>query len=70
LENTFLRIDFYQLRNIYDGLVSDLPTTYITYIRDGRRKKIMDYYGAPATLRSLENRIETLVLSKKMKKIK
>jgi hypothetical protein len=70
LEEAFLQIDFYQLKNIYDGLVSDLPTTYITYNKDGRRKKIMDYYGAPTTLRTLENRIENLVLSKKMKKIR
>ncbi len=70
LENAFLQVDFYQLKNIYDGLVSDLPTTYITYNKDGNRKKIMDYYHAPATLRALENRIETLVLSKKMRKIR
>ncbi len=70
LENAFLQIDFYQLKNIYDGLASDLPTTYITYNKDGKRKKIMDYYGAPEQLRALENRIEILVLSKKMKKIK
>ena len=69
-ENAFLQVDFYQLRNIYMEQVSDLPTTYITYNKDGRRKKIMDYYGAPTTLRTLENRIETLVLSKKMKKIR
>jgi hypothetical protein len=69
LETAFLQIDFYQLKNIYDGLASDLPTTYITYNKDGQRKKIMDYYGAPATLRALENRIETIVLSKRMRKI-
>jgi len=69
-ENAFQEIDFYRLRNIYDAQVSDLPTTYITYSKDGKRKKIMDYYGAPAELRALENRIEALVLSKKMKKIK
>ena len=70
LENAFLEVDFYQLRNIYEREVSDLPTTYITYNKEGNRKKIMDYYGAPEELRSLENRIETLVLSKKMKKIR
>ena len=70
LENAFLQVDFYQLKNIYDGLVSDLPTTYITYNKDGNRKKIMDYYGAPEELRTLENRIETLVFSKKMRKIR
>ena len=69
-ENAFHQVDFYQLKNIYDGQVSDLPTTYISYYKDGNRKKIMDYYGAPQELRALENSIETLVLSKKMKKIK
>jgi len=69
-ENAFQQVDFYQLKNIYDGQVSDLPTTYISYNKDGNRKKIMDYYGAPEQLRDLENSIETLVLSKKMKKIK
>jgi hypothetical protein len=70
IENAFNHADFYQLKNIYYGQVSDLPTTYITYIKDGKRKKIMDYYGAPEELRNLENSIETLVLSKKMKKIR
>ncbi|MEE9460467.1 MAG: DUF6438 domain-containing protein [Bacteroidales bacterium] len=70
LDNAFLQVDFYQLRNIYDAQVSDLPTTYITYNKDGNRKKIMDYYGAPEELRTLENRIQTLVFSKKMRKIR
>ncbi|MCK4853144.1 MAG: hypothetical protein KAT31_02755 [Bacteroidales bacterium] len=70
LEDAFLQVDFYQLRNIYDAQVSDLPTTYITYNKDGNRKKIMDYYGAPEELRTLENRIQTLVFSKKMRKIR
>lgn len=70
LEKAFLQINFYQLKNIYEASVSDLPTTYISYHKDGRRKKIMDYYGAPEELRTLENNIETLVLSKKMKAIR
>ena len=70
LENAFHQVDFYQLKKIYDGEVSDLPTTYISYNKDGNRKKIMDYYGAPSALRTLENNIETLVLSKKMKRIR
>ena len=70
IENAFHQVDFYRLKNIYDAQVSDLPTTYITYNKDGNRKKIMDYYGGPEELRNLENSIETLVLSKKMKKIR
>jgi len=70
IENAFHQVNFFQLKKIYDAEVSDLPTTYITYNKDGKRKKIMDYYGAPEELRSLENSIETLVLSKKMKRIR
>jgi hypothetical protein len=70
LQNSFLQIDFYQLQKIYYEPVPDLPTTYITYNKDGKRKTIMDYYGAPEDLRALENRIESLVLSKKMKELK
>jgi hypothetical protein len=70
LEKAFIQIDFYRFKNIYDGMVSDLPTTYITFNKDGRRKKIMDYYGAPEELRRLENSIENLVLSKRLKKIR
>ena len=70
LEEEFKRLDFFQLDSVYYESVSDLPTTYITYIKDERRKKIMDYYGAPEALRTLENWIETLVLSTKMTRIK
>ena len=70
IENAFHQVDFYQLKKIYDAEVSDLPTTYISYNKDGNRKKIMDYYGAPSALRTLENNIESLVLSKKMKRIR
>jgi hypothetical protein len=70
LQNAFQSTGFYGLKNIYAEEISDLPTTYLTYIKDGRRKKIMDYYGAPEKLRELENRIEKLVLSKKMKKLR
>ncbi|MCK5463800.1 MAG: hypothetical protein KAI95_12315, partial [Bacteroidales bacterium] len=70
IEIAFQEVDFFQLKKIYDAQVSDLPTTYISYNKDGNRKKIMDYYGAPEKLRTLENNIETLVLTKKMKKIR
>ena len=70
IEIAFQEVDFFQLKKIYDAQVSDLPTTYISYNKDVNRKKIMDYYGAPEKLRTLENNIETLVLTKKMKKIR
>jgi len=61
------RIHFFDLRDQYrtiqnpDGTVSmvtDQPTTYVTIARDGRTKRIEDYYGAPKELRGLETQID------------
>ena len=70
LEISFREIHFFELKNEYYKPVSDLPTTYLSYHRGGEHKKIMDYYGAPPELKTLENEIEFLVLSKKMKKVR
>ncbi|MCK4750259.1 MAG: hypothetical protein KAT15_24550, partial [Bacteroidales bacterium] len=69
LKSMFEGIGFFTLEDRYFEYVSDLPTTYITYRSGGKEKKIMDYYGAPKELNNLEKQIETLVLTKKMKKI-
>ena len=70
LRSMFDSIGFFNLEDRYFSYVSDLPTVYISYISEGREKKIMDYYGAPQDLKDLEKQIESMVLSKKMKKIK
>lgn len=70
LAEAFREINFFGLEDRYHKLVTDLPTTYITYHEEGKTKKIMDYYGAPQELKDLEKQIESMVLSKKMKKIK
>ena len=40
------------------GIVTDLPTTFVTIRTAGRSKRIEDYYGAPAGLKELERRID------------
>lgn len=67
---SFEKIRFFELDDRYHKLVSDLPTTWLTYQTGGKQKKIMDYYGAPKELKDLEKQIETLVLSQEMKKVK
>ncbi len=69
LKAGFERIGFFGLQDRYYDHVTDLPTTYLTYRSGSRKKKIMDYFGAPEELKSLEKQIETLVFTKKMKKI-
>ena len=70
LKQAFENVGFFDLKDKYYDNVTDLPTIYVTYRDDGRKKKIMDYYGAPPELKDLEKQIESLVLPGKMKKIK
>ena len=70
LHRTFSEIEFFELEDEYYEHVMDLPTTWLTYQNEGRKKKIKDYYGAPQELRELERNIESLVLSKELKAIK
>ena len=69
LISSFEQAGFFDLEDRYYKNVTDLPTVYLTYRKDGKEKKIMDYYGAPQELKSLEKQIESLVLSQKMKKV-
>lgn len=70
LHSAFERIGFFGLEDRYYDNISDLPTTYLTYRKESREKKIMDYHGAPPELKQLESRIQELVLSKKMRKVR
>ncbi len=70
LHSAFEEIGFFGLEDRYYDNISDLPTTYLTYRKEGREKKIMDYHGAPPELKQLESRIQELVFSKKMRKVR
>jgi hypothetical protein len=49
---------YFELKDEYSALVTDLPTTYTSLTIGSRTKKIKDYYQAPEKLRDLENRID------------
>ena len=53
------RIAFFSMKNHYDGAITDLPTTFVTVRRNGRTKRIEDYFGAPDSLREFEALIDT-----------
>jgi hypothetical protein len=52
------RIGFFELKDEYTARVTDLPTTFVEIRLGDRHKRIRDYYGAPASLRDLEKRID------------
>lgn len=54
LKEIFDKYDFFSFENEYTGKITDLPTTYISFIHNGQTKKIRYYYGAPEKLKELE----------------
>jgi hypothetical protein len=74
LLQTAARIGFFDLRDQYrqvqnpDGsttVVSDLPTAFVTMTREGRTKRVEDYYGAPEALKQLEGQIDEAARTKR-----
>ena len=66
-------IDFFNLRNRYDGknpdgtgvTVTDLPTRKTSVTRDGETKTVENYFRGPAGLSELEDLIDELTQSAK-----
>jgi hypothetical protein len=58
LVETVDRIRFFDLDDKYRQLITDVPTTFVTVTRDGRTKRIEDYFGAPKSLNDLEREID------------
>lgn len=61
LFDAFENADFWQFDNEYTAQVTDLPTTWVTFILDEKNKTIKDYYGAPEGLKKLELMVEAIV---------
>ena len=55
------KASFFDFKEVYYENVTDLPTTYLFYKNGENSLKIMDYYGAPKTLKSLEFKIEEFI---------
>jgi hypothetical protein len=51
---TARRIGFFEMRDSYRAMITDLPTTFVTITANGQTKKIEDYFGAPRELKQLE----------------
>jgi hypothetical protein len=53
----FENAKFWDMKDEYTAKVTDLPTIYISCSYNGKVKKITDYYGAPAELKMLEEKL-------------
>jgi hypothetical protein len=61
--NRLLEADLYQYENEYSDDVTDLPTTYLTFSHEGKKKKIKMYYGVPKDLKAATEELKSFVLS-------
>jgi uncharacterized protein DUF6438/ankyrin repeat protein len=58
LVHEFERIGYFDLKDKYTALITDLPTTTTSIRIGGRSKQVVDYFGAPDSLTALERRID------------
>jgi len=58
----------YDFKDEYKSQISDMPTVYLTFNYNNRQKQIMDYYGAPAELKQIEQEVFSLINTLKWKK--
>ncbi len=70
LVSLFVSSNFFEFKDRYVSDASDLPTTYLYFSHNGKRKRITDYDGAPKTLKFLEEEVSQLVSIPKWKQMK
>ncbi|AZQ63540.1 hypothetical protein EI427_15315 [Flammeovirga pectinis] len=61
LVKSFEDTGFDNFKAEYTAKVTDLPTTYISYLTNDSLYTVKDYYGAPKELKMLENNIANLL---------
>jgi len=69
LISVFRDAQFFNFKDEYTSNDSDLPTVYVSFRDQGKKKTVKDYYKAPSQLKDLEKKVEQLVTSLKWKKV-
>ena len=60
LMRAFDQIRFYQLNDMYDAMVTDIPTLTLRYSLHDSSKTVVDRFGPPAGLKDLERSIDSV----------
>ena len=69
LVDMFLQHNFFGLNEQYTSGATDLPTTYIYFAHNGKRKTVVDYDNAPPRLKKLEEEVSELIKIPKWKQV-
>ena len=65
-----VEIRFFEMEDKYTADITDLPKTIVFIKKDRKKKKIIDYYGAPKTLKEFESLVDGCVDYRRMKSTK
>ncbi len=63
------RIGYMDMKDKYDGPITDLPATITSIVIDGKRKTVYKRYNAPTALKEFEKLFDDLLTSQKWVKI-
>ncbi len=69
LMNRFNEIKFFEMKDLYDDMVTDIPTYTVTYTLNGKTKTVTDRFGSPQELRDAEKFMDEIANSLDWKKI-
>lgn len=58
--NEFNKINFFELNDIYDDRVTDIPTYTVKYQLGDKKKTVIDRFGPPPGLRGLEKKLDSI----------
>jgi hypothetical protein len=69
IQNKIREMDYFSLEDAYDVPISDFPTCVTSVNLDGKQKSIMNKQDAPASLRSFEKYLDSLIDGLELKKV-
>jgi hypothetical protein len=70
LAETFEKNKFFEMKDEYNGQMTDLPSKYVSLSYDGKSKKVRDRYNAPAELKEIEKSLDAIADSEGWEKVK
>ncbi len=67
--DSFYKVNFFDFKNSYKSLMMDLPTKYISFAKNGQKKRIKAYDNIPKELISLIEQIDKLIEQLEWRKV-
>ena len=68
ITNQLEAIKLFELKDVYDSKITDIPSCMLFFNYNGEKKKILDRDGAPDKLKRFEKFIDALIITDDLKK--